>query len=54
MIEYEVLSLVESLVQQHKEQVKQLSGIMEQCAVTDAYQNLSQDSNSPLTRMLMN
>ena len=54
MIEYEVLSLVESLVQQHKEQVKQLSGIIEQCGVTDADQNLPVESDSPLTRMLMN
>ncbi|MDD1618388.1 MAG: 50S ribosome-binding GTPase [Methylococcaceae bacterium] len=54
MIEYEVLSLVESLVQQHKEQVKQLSGIIEQCGVTDADQSLPVESDSPLTRMLMN
>ena len=53
-IENEVLSVVESLVQQHKTQVKQLSGLIEQCEVTDADQNLSLDSNSPLTRMLMN
>ena len=54
MIEYEVLSLVESLVQQHKEQVKQLSGIIEQCGVTDADQSQPVESDSPLTRMLMN
>jgi hypothetical protein len=54
LIESEVLSAVERLVQQHKAQVKQLSGIMEQCGETDADQNLSLDSNSPLTRMLMN
>ena len=53
MIEHEVLSVVESLVQQHKEEVKQLSSIMEQCGETDADQNQSLDSNSPLTRMLM-
>ena len=54
MIDSEVLSVVESLVQQHKEQVKQLSGIIEQCGVTDADQSLSVESDSPLTRMLMN
>jgi predicted GTPase len=54
MIDNEILSVVESLVQQHKEQVKQLSGIIEQCGVTDADQRLSVDSDSPLTRMLMN
>jgi len=54
MIESEVLSVVEGLVQQHKEQLKQLSGIMEQCGLTDADQSLSVESDSPLTRMLMN
>jgi hypothetical protein len=54
MIEWEVLSLVESLVQQHKEQQKQLSGIIEQCDIIAADQSLSVDSDSPLTRMLMN
>ena len=53
-IENEVLSELESLVQHHKAQVKQLSGLIEQCEVTDADQNLSLDSDSPLTRMLMN
>jgi hypothetical protein len=53
MIECEVLGVVERLVQQHKDQVKQLSGIMEQCAATDADQVLSVDSDSPLTRMLI-
>lgn len=54
MIECEVLSVAESLVHQHKEQVKQLSGIIEQCGVTEADQSLSVGSDSPLTRMLMN
>jgi hypothetical protein len=54
MIDSEVLSVVESLVQQHKAQVKQLSGLMEQCDATDARQSLPVDSDSPLTRMLMN
>jgi len=54
MIECEILSVVETLVQQHKAQVKQLSGIVEQCGVSDADQSLSVESDSPLTRMLMN
>ncbi len=54
MIDNEVLSVVDSLVKQHKEQVKQLSGIIEQCRVTDAEHSLSVESDSPLTRMLMN
>ena len=53
-IECEVLNVVESLVQQHKEQVKQLSDIMEQCAATDVDQKLSVESDSPLARMMMN
>ncbi len=53
-IECEVLSVVESLVQQHKEQVKQLSVIIEQCGEVDLEQDLSVDSDSPLTRMLIN
>jgi GTPase Era involved in 16S rRNA processing len=54
MIEWEVLSVVESLVQQHKAHVKQLSGIIEKCDATDSKQRLPIDSESPLTRMLMN
>ena len=54
MIECEVLNVVERLVHQHKEQVKQLSSIMEQCSVADGDQNLSINSDSPLARMLTN
>ena len=54
MIDNEVLSVVEGLDQQHKEQVKQLSGIIEQCGVVDADQNLAVNSDSPLARMLTN
>jgi hypothetical protein len=54
LIDGEVLSIVESFVHQHKEQLRQLSGIIEQCGVTEADQNLFVDSDSPLTRMLMN
>ena len=53
LIECEVLSVVESLVLQHKGQAKQLEGIIDQCALTDADQSLSVDSDGPLTRMLM-
>lgn len=54
MIEHEVLTVAESLVEQHKEQEKQLSAIIEQCCTTDACQRLSVESDSPLTRMLKN
>ena len=54
MIEHEVLSEVETLVEQHKEQEKQLSDLIEQCCETEASQSLSVESDSPLTRMLMN
>jgi hypothetical protein len=53
MIDDEVSNVIEDLVQQHKEQVKQLSGIIEQCVVTDANLNQSVESDSPLTRMMM-
>jgi GTPase Era involved in 16S rRNA processing len=54
IIECEVVSVLERLVQQHKEQVKGLSGIIEQCGLADATQSRSIESDSPLTRMLMN
>jgi hypothetical protein len=54
IIDSEVLSVIESLNHQHTEQLKQLSDIIEKCAVTNAGQSLSIDSNNPLTRMLMN
>ncbi len=54
IINSEVSRVIESLNQQHTEQLKQLSGIIEHCEVTDAAQSLSKDSNNPLTRMLIN
>jgi GTPase Era involved in 16S rRNA processing len=54
LIENEVVSTIENLAQQHKEQVKQLSVLMEQCAETDTDKLLSVDNDSPLTRMLIN
>ncbi len=54
LIENEVLSTLENLAQQHKEQVNQLSVLMEQCAETDADKLLSVANDSPLTRMLIN
>jgi hypothetical protein len=53
LIESEVLSVVESLVEQHKAQVTQLAGLVEQCCATNADQRLSVESDSPLKRMLM-
>jgi len=54
MIEFEVLSAVEGIIQQHKDQQKQLSHIIDQCGVTEANQGLSLEKDSPLARMLMN
>jgi hypothetical protein len=54
MIDSEVLSVIESLAQEHKEQEKQLTFFVEQCGVTDAHRSKSTDSENPLTRMLMN
>ena len=54
LIEGEVVSTIENLAQQHKEQASQLSVLMEQCAETDADKLLSVASDSPLTRMLIN
>ena len=54
LIENEVVSTIENLAQQHKEQVNQLSVLMEQCAETDTDKLLSVANDSPLTRMLIN
>jgi hypothetical protein len=54
LIDNEILSVVEILVLQHKGLVKQLEVIIDQCALTDSDQSPSEDSNSPLTRLLMN
>ncbi len=54
LIDGEVLSTIENLAQQHKEQVSQLSVLMEQCTETDADKVLSVTGDSPLTRMLIN
>jgi hypothetical protein len=55
IIDSEVTSVIDSLNQQHTEQLKQLSDIIEQCGeATDAGQRPSEDSNDTLTRMLMN
>jgi hypothetical protein len=54
LINDEVLTVAEGLVRQHKEQQNQLSDIIDQCGATDADQNLSVTSDSPLARMLMN
>ena len=54
LIESEVVSTIENLAQQHKEQVSQLTVLMEQCAETDADKLLSIANDSPLTRMLIN
>ncbi|HEY8098432.1 MAG TPA: GTP-binding protein, partial [Methylobacter sp.] len=53
MIDGEVLLVIENIRNQHAEQLKQLDGIIEQCGVADAGRQSSMDSNSPLTRMLI-
>lgn len=52
MIDREVSDSVEVISRQHTEQVKQLTDIVDQCG-GDADQNLSIESNSTLTRMLV-
>ncbi len=54
IIENEVLSVVDSLAQQHMKQQRELSGIMDHCSAADADQNLAVKDNSPLARMLVN
>jgi hypothetical protein len=54
LIDQEVETVVENLVQQHKDQLKQVSGIMEECGEAPDDQSLSVNSDSPLTRMLIN
>ena len=54
LIDDEVLTVAESLAQQHKELRNQLSDIIDQCGEAAADQNLSVASDSPLARMLIN
>ena len=54
MIDDEVSSIVQALVQQHKEQQSQLSELIDHCGVTNTGPNLSIADDSPLTRMLIN
>ncbi len=53
MIDGEVLLAIENVSNQHAEQTRQLSRIIELCRVADADQQPSIDSNSPLARMLI-
>ncbi|MCK9396017.1 MAG: 50S ribosome-binding GTPase [Methylobacter sp.] len=53
MIDGEVLQVIENIGSQHAEQIKQLAGIVELCGVADADRQPSIDSNSPLSRMLI-
>ncbi|MGZ4995314.1 MAG: GTPase [Methylobacter sp.] len=54
MIEGEVLLVIENIVNQHAEQVKQLDRIVECCVVAEVDRQSPIDSNSPLARMLIN
>ncbi len=53
MIDGEVLLVIENVGNQHAEQIKQLAGIIELCSIADADRQSSIDSNSPLSRMLI-
>jgi GTPase Era involved in 16S rRNA processing len=53
MIDGEVLLVIKNIGNQHAEQIKQLAGIIEQCSVADKNQQPSINSNSPLSRMLI-
>jgi len=53
MINGEVLVVIEGIGSQHAEQIKQLDGIIDQCSIADADRQSSIDSNSPLSRMLI-
>ncbi len=52
ILDSEVESIIESLAQEHKEQVKQLLVILERCDYSDD-QDLTIESDSPLSRLLM-
>jgi hypothetical protein len=52
MIDSQVESIIESLAQEHKEQIKQLLVILERCDYFDD-QDLTIESDSPLSRLLM-
>ena len=52
MIDGEVLLAIENIANQHAKQIKQLDGIIELCGVADRHPSI--DSNSPLSRMLIN
>jgi hypothetical protein len=52
IIDSQVESIIESLAQEHKEQVKQLLVILERCDYSDD-QDLTIESDSPLSRLLM-
>jgi hemoglobin-like flavoprotein len=53
VIDGEVLMLIENISNQHSEQIKQLTRVIEHCGVVDAAQQQPIDSNTPLARMLI-
>lgn len=54
LIDSEVAALVETISLEHAGQLKQLAGIVDQCSSNGIEPRLLIDSNSPLTRMLVN
>ena len=54
MIDGEVQQCIESVAEQHAQQIKQLTEISEQCGAGDGYKPDKLSSDNPLTRMLIN
>ena len=54
MIDGEVLGIVETVTNQHTEQLRQVAEISEQCSAGDSYKPEKVSSDNPLTRMLIN
>ncbi len=54
MIDGEVLDILKSVDQQHAAQLQKIEKITQQCTLGDGYKTAKKDSDSPLTRMLIN
>lgn len=53
MIEADVLTAINSVIDQHGGQLKQLNGILERCVINEADRQGSIDNDNPLSRMLI-
>ncbi len=54
MIDGEVLQIVETVVEQHTAQLRQITQITEECSAGEGYKPEKTGSDNPLTRMLIN